>query len=130
MSLPPGEPGIAIHPVIVSFGFDFSSFGQRTPTQAGPTMRLPNAALDRLRNYRQRRRDRLMEHLRHRGQTFAERDRQRQSEGLLEIALRPVSSVNSFTPRDPGIFWRPRSRRSGDEERTGPRAGLQGGGRE
>ncbi|KAI7038497.1 hypothetical protein KC352_g46786, partial [Hortaea werneckii] len=38
---------------------------------------------------------------------LAQRDHERQTEGLLRIALRPRNdSVNSFTPADPGIFYR------------------------
>ncbi|KAI6876278.1 hypothetical protein D0864_10915 [Hortaea werneckii] len=38
---------------------------------------------------------------------LARRDHERQTEGLLRIALRPRNdSVNSFTPADPGIFYR------------------------
>ncbi|GAB1739175.1 hypothetical protein NU219Hw_g3926t1 [Hortaea werneckii] len=42
-----------------------------------------------------------------RKEKLAERDHERQTEGLLRIALRPRNdSVNSFTPADPGIFYR------------------------
>ncbi|RMZ11889.1 hypothetical protein D0860_03191 [Hortaea werneckii] len=42
-----------------------------------------------------------------RKEKLAQRDHERQTEGLLRIALRPRNdSVNSFTPADPGIFYR------------------------
>ncbi|KAI7371026.1 hypothetical protein KC354_g839 [Hortaea werneckii] len=41
-----------------------------------------------------------------RKEKLAQRDHERQTEGLLRIALRPRhDSVNSFTPADPGIFY-------------------------
>ncbi|KAI7271112.1 hypothetical protein KC345_g7273 [Hortaea werneckii] len=55
----------------------------------------------------QHRKAKAQQRILRREEKLAQRDRERQTEGLLRIALRPRhDSVNSFTPADPGIFYR------------------------
>ncbi|KAK3668499.1 hypothetical protein LTR22_000793 [Elasticomyces elasticus] len=42
----------------------------------------------------------------HRAAKVAQRDKERRSEGLLRIALKRCSSVNSFTAADPAVFYK------------------------
>ncbi|KAK5680591.1 hypothetical protein LTS10_007524 [Elasticomyces elasticus] len=57
----------------------------------------------------------------HRAAKVAQRDKERRSEGLLRIALKRCSSVNTFTAADPAIFYKGKQ---GDETHGSHESGI------
>ncbi|KAK4956297.1 hypothetical protein LTR10_005819 [Elasticomyces elasticus] len=57
-------------------------------------------------HYRTARQARKESAAKHRAAKVAQRDKERRSEGLLRIALKRCSSVNTFTAADPAVFYK------------------------